>query len=95
MPPEALPLLPWRQCNYTCKFCFHTAISSFFLPKSEEGMEEAKECLRKLKDAGRAGVASVFSFLEQWNGGESEVQMVGLHGFDDAWLAEVFPLRRL
>jgi len=41
-----------RQCNYSCKFCFHTATSSFFLPKTPEGMQESKQCLRQLRDAG-------------------------------------------
>ena len=41
-----------RKCNYSCKFCFHTAKSSFFLPETEEGMMESKECLRRLKMAG-------------------------------------------
>ncbi|XP_053141823.1 radical S-adenosyl methionine domain-containing protein 2 [Hemicordylus capensis] len=36
-----------RQCNYKCGFCFHTAKSSFVLP-----LEEAKEGLRLLKEAG-------------------------------------------
>ena len=41
-----------RQCNYSCKFCFHTAKSSFFLPRTREGMEESKRCLERLKAAG-------------------------------------------
>lgn len=41
-----------RECNYKCEFCFHTATTSFFLPKTADGMEEAKEALRKLKAAG-------------------------------------------
>jgi len=41
-----------RQCNYSCKFCFHTAKSSFFLPNTPEGMEESKKCLTKLREAG-------------------------------------------
>ena len=36
-----------RQCNYQCKFCFHTAKTSFVLP-----LEEAKRGLKKLHDAG-------------------------------------------
>mmetsp|Transcript_2376 Transcript_2376/g.5639 ORF Transcript_2376/g.5639 Transcript_2376/m.5639 type:complete len:628 (+) Transcript_2376:22-1905(+) len=53
------PLVPrsvnWhytRQCNYSCKFCFHTAKTSFFLPATAAGMEEAKECLRRLRRCG-------------------------------------------
>eukprot|EP00437_Effrenium_voratum_P009184 CAMPEP_0181428090 /NCGR_PEP_ID=MMETSP1110-20121109/16502_1 /TAXON_ID=174948 /ORGANISM="Symbiodinium sp., Strain CCMP421" /LENGTH=592 /DNA_ID=CAMNT_0023551311 /DNA_START=69 /DNA_END=1847 /DNA_ORIENTATION=- len=38
-----------RLCNYQCKFCFHTAKSSFFLPSTKEGMEESKQCLRRLR----------------------------------------------
>ncbi|CAE7312186.1 Rsad2 [Symbiodinium microadriaticum] len=41
-----------RQCNYTCKFCFHTAKTSFFLPQTKQGMDEAKQCLRRLQWAG-------------------------------------------
>ena len=41
-----------RACNYHCKFCFHTAKSSFFLPATEEGMAEAKCCLTRLRDKG-------------------------------------------
>jgi len=41
-----------RQCNYSCKFCFHTAKSSFFLPRTEEGMKESKECLSRLQLCG-------------------------------------------
>ena len=55
----AAPLIPksvnWhytRQCNYSCKFCFHTAKSSFFLPRTEEGMKESKECLSRLQLCG-------------------------------------------
>lgn len=36
-----------RQCNYNCKFCFHTATSSFVLP-----LNEAKRGLDLLKEAG-------------------------------------------
>ena len=36
-----------RQCNYKCKFCFHTSKTSFVLP-----LEEAKRGLKKLCDAG-------------------------------------------
>lgn len=36
-----------RQCNYQCKFCFHTAKNSLVLP-----LEEAKRGLKLLKDAG-------------------------------------------
>ena len=36
-----------RQCNYECKFCFHTAITSDVLP-----VEEAKRGLKKLCNAG-------------------------------------------
>ena len=36
-----------RICNYKCKFCFHTAKSSFVRP-----LEEAKLGLAKLKEAG-------------------------------------------
>jgi radical S-adenosyl methionine domain-containing protein 2 len=56
---EKLRLVPksvnWhftRQCNYSCKFCFHTATSSFFLPNTPAGMEESKKCLMKLREAG-------------------------------------------
>jgi len=41
-----------RLCNYSCKFCFHTSISSAFLPHTPEGMQEAKKCLVKLRAAG-------------------------------------------
>jgi radical S-adenosyl methionine domain-containing protein 2 len=41
-----------RQCNYKCKFCFHTATNDDFLPKSEEGMAHAKRSLRQLAAAG-------------------------------------------
>jgi radical S-adenosyl methionine domain-containing protein 2 len=41
-----------RVCNYSCKFCFHTSISSFFLPQTPQGMQEAKGCLVKLRAAG-------------------------------------------
>jgi len=41
-----------RECNYACKFCFHTAKSSFFLPSTQGGMEQAKHCLERLRDAG-------------------------------------------
>lgn len=36
-----------RKCNYQCGFCFHTAKTSFLLP-----LDEAKQGLRLLKDAG-------------------------------------------
>ncbi|KAI9562713.1 hypothetical protein GHT06_010167 [Daphnia sinensis] len=36
-----------RQCNYKCRFCFHTAKSSFVLP-----LEEAMRGLRLLREAG-------------------------------------------
>ena len=36
-----------RQCNYTCKFCFHTSTSRTHLP-----LEKAKEGLRLLRHAG-------------------------------------------
>lgn len=41
-----------RQCNYHCKFCFHTAKTSFFLPSTAEGLKESKQCLARLRDAG-------------------------------------------
>lgn len=41
-----------RTCNYACKFCFHTAKTSFFLPKEVGGLAEAKRCLKKLSEAG-------------------------------------------
>lgn len=41
-----------RQCNYSCKFCFHTAKSSFFLPNTAQGMQESKKCLTNLREAG-------------------------------------------
>jgi len=41
-----------RECNYSCKFCFHTAKTSFFLPKTIPGMQESKHCLMMLRDAG-------------------------------------------
>lgn len=56
---EKLRLVPksvnWhytRQCNYSCKFCFHTAKTSFFLPSTPQGMEESKKCLTNLREAG-------------------------------------------
>ncbi|KAK3927095.1 Radical S-adenosyl methionine domain-containing protein 2 [Frankliniella fusca] len=36
-----------RKCNYKCGFCFHTALTSFYMP-----LEEAKCGLRLLKDKG-------------------------------------------
>jgi len=36
-----------RQCNYACKFCFHTTLNLDILP-----LEEAKRGLRLLADAG-------------------------------------------
>ncbi|XP_063713389.1 S-adenosylmethionine-dependent nucleotide dehydratase RSAD2-like [Symsagittifera roscoffensis] len=36
-----------RQCNYSCGFCFHTALTSFVLP-----IEKAKLGLKLLSDAG-------------------------------------------
>ncbi|CAE7235272.1 Rsad2 [Symbiodinium sp. CCMP2592] len=54
--PSPVPLsVNWhytRQCNYSCKFCFHTAKTSFFLPQTKQGMDEAKQCLRRLQWAG-------------------------------------------
>ena len=41
-----------RVCNYQCKFCFHTAKTSFFLPSTSEGLQESKQCLARLRDAG-------------------------------------------
>ncbi|CAK0879872.1 unnamed protein product [Prorocentrum cordatum] len=41
-----------RACNYECKFCFHTAKSSYFLPAEPGGMDEAQLCLKRLRDAG-------------------------------------------
>lgn len=50
--PESVNWHLTRLCNYSCKFCFHTAKSDKFLPGTREGMEESKRCLRKLRDAG-------------------------------------------
>lgn len=36
-----------RKCNYKCGFCFHTALTSFFMP-----LEQAKQGLSLLKDKG-------------------------------------------
>ncbi|KNG48059.1 radical s-adenosyl methionine domain-containing protein 2 [Stemphylium lycopersici] len=49
-PPEApvsVNYFPSRLCNYACKFCFHTATSSFKLE-----LPEAARGLKLLKDAG-------------------------------------------
>lgn len=45
--PKIMNCVMTRFCNYSCKFCFHTAITSFVLP-----IEEAKRGLAKLKEAG-------------------------------------------
>nr|CAD7203283.1 unnamed protein product [Timema douglasi] len=50
-----------RQCNYACGFCFHTAKTSFVLPRREA------ECgLRLLKQAGQVLIHS-----DQWSIGPS------------------------
>lgn len=45
--PESVNYFIHRQCNYSCKFCFHTAKTTFVLP-----LEEAKRGLRMLQKAG-------------------------------------------
>lgn len=49
--PEEIPVsvnyFPHRKCNYACEFCFHTTKNISILP-----LEEAKEGLRLLSDAG-------------------------------------------
>ncbi|KAI2488477.1 radical s-adenosyl methionine domain-containing protein 2 [Pyrenophora tritici-repentis] len=45
--PVSVNYFPSRVCNYACKFCFHTAITSFML----DG-EETKRGLKLLKEAG-------------------------------------------
>lgn len=45
--PVSVNYFPHRQCNYACKFCFHTALSSNKLK-----LEKAQEGLRLLKAAG-------------------------------------------
>ena len=47
--PESVNYHFTRQCNYSCGFCFHTAKTSFVLPK-----DEAQRGLKMLKVAGRA-----------------------------------------
>jgi len=45
--PVSVNYFPSRECNYKCKFCFHTETSSYILSD-----EKAREGLRLLRDAG-------------------------------------------
>lgn len=44
-----------RQCNYSCGFCFHTALTSYVLP-----IAEAKRGLTMLKNAGNIFISNAF-----------------------------------